>query len=61
MRAFRRVMIAFAFTTVITGAIIGLVPLGLDVGLSRQISSVLLLVGLCDTLVLRYWDRLFRA
>jgi hypothetical protein len=57
--AFRAVMVAFAVLTVVSGAIIGLAPLGLDDALSRQISSVLLLAGVGDTLVLRYWDRLF--
>jgi ABC-type spermidine/putrescine transport system permease subunit II len=61
LRAFRRVMLVFAATTVIAGAIVAFAPLGLDDALTRQLSSMLLLAGLGDTLVLHYWDRLFGA
>lgn len=61
LKAFRRVMLAFAFSTVVAGAVIGLVPVGLDAAVSRELSSVLLLVGLIDTFVLRNWRRLFGA
>jgi hypothetical protein len=61
LRAFRRVMIGFALATVIAGGIIGLVPLGLDPVTSRYVSSLLLLVGVGDSLVLWCWDRLFRV
>lgn len=59
-RAFRRVMALFAVSTVVGGVIIGFAPLGIQDPLFRQVSSVLLLAGICDTLVLRFWDRLFR-
>ncbi len=61
LKAFRWVLIVFAVTTVIAGIAVAFIPIGMDDPLFRQVSSALLLVGVCDSLVLRYWERLFRS
>ena len=54
-------MALFAFFSVAAGAVIGFVPdlLALTTDQSLGIASVLLLVGIVDTVVLLQWYRLF--
>ena len=61
LRAFRVVMAAFAMLSVIAGAVIGFLPdlLPLPPDQSLTLASVLLVIGIVDTLVLLQWDRLF--
>lgn len=61
IRAFRVVMALFAFLSVVAGALIGFLPdlLALSPEQARGVASVLLLVGLVDTVVLLQWSRLF--
>jgi protein-S-isoprenylcysteine O-methyltransferase Ste14 len=57
--AFRLVMSFFAVVTVLAGVVVAFVPLGIEDLVARSVSSALLLAGICDTLVLRFWHRLF--
>ena len=61
LAAFRLVMVAFAVCSVVAGAVVGFAPdiLSLTADQALNIASVLLVVGIVDTVVLLQWGRLF--
>ena len=56
-------MAVFAVATVLGGMAIGLwaATFGIETGAARQVSTMLLVAGIADALVLLRWERLFGA
>jgi len=61
-RAARAVFAAMALACVLAGLAIHLLQerLGIPPDTARLVSSTFLLVGIADTLVLTFWDRIFK-
>jgi hypothetical protein len=63
LSAFKTVTIALALGTVIAAGLVSILHerINLSADDARLVASALLLIGIGDTLVLFYWDRIFRS
>lgn len=63
LRTFHHIMVCLAVATVLAGG--ALLPfhgaVDLDASRARLVGSAFLLAGIADTLILYFWDRIFRS